>query len=357
MKIAILSLRSRFGDVTGDCVQAEKTAKALKKLRQDAMRYYLEPHSGKIYDESNIELGDWQDVMGGMDIIHTIPPIPIAHILRQPKVKAKLVTSSVFWSSPTYLRVEFKNGRAVDLDFIKALIREVAVALGIKLLRAKEGYDLLLPNSEDEIRCVKKYCRLKHGAKLVAVPNAIDCISERLLGIGRVEGVPKEDYVLIPGYFAPRKNQLMAIEALRNSDYQIVFIGQGPLLARCKKKATGFKQMNFLGHVEHGSALFYSLMKHARVICLPSNCETPGIAGLEGAAFGARPVVPFEGGTTQYYGWDAEYHNPLSMESLRIAVDTAWQRGRLTSQEALRYRTLTWDVCAAKTLRAYSQVL
>ena len=30
MKIAILSLRTRFGDVTGDCVQAEKTTNALR---------------------------------------------------------------------------------------------------------------------------------------------------------------------------------------------------------------------------------------------------------------------------------------------------------------------------------------
>ena len=133
MKIAILSLRSRFGDVTGDCVQAAKTVDALKAIGQDAERYYLDAPYGKVYDNENRELGDWQTAMRDMDIIHTLPPIPIANITRHPKVRAKLVTSTVFWSSPTYWKVVLMNTKGVDLNLIKALIREVAAKMGIKL--------------------------------------------------------------------------------------------------------------------------------------------------------------------------------------------------------------------------------
>ena len=354
MKIAILSLRSRFGDVTGDCVQAEKTAEALKRLGETADRYYLDPQSGKVYGKENEELGEWQEVMSDKDIIHTIPPIPIANILRHPKVKAKLVTSSVFWSSPTFWRVVLKNSIRVDFALLKALAREMAVKLGVKLLRAKDGYDLLLPNSEDEIRCVKKYCRLKKDAKLVAVPNAIDPIPEWVVDLERPNELPKGDYLLVPGVFAARKNQMMLIKALKEFAHPIVFMGGGPLLEKCRQNACS--NMVFLGHVEHGCRRFYSLLKFARVACLPSNCETPGIAGLEAAALGARPVVPYEGGTSQYYSWDAEYLNPLSEDSIRVAVEKAWNRGRLGEDKQKRYRDLTWDVCAQMTREAYCSI-
>lgn len=355
MKIAILSLRSRFGDVTGDCVQAGKTADALRRIGQDADRYYLDVPSGRVHGKANELLGDWQEVMKDMDIIHTIPPIPIANITRQPKVKAVLATSTVFWSSPTYWKVVLKNCERIDLNLIKALIREVAAGLGIKLLNAKNGYDLLLANSEDEIRCVRKYCRLKHGARLFAVPNAIDSLPEWVDDLTHSGESPKEDYVLVPAYFAARKNQKTIIEALMNFPHPVVFMGKGPLLDKCKSMAG--PNMQFVGHVEHGSKEFYSLMKYARVVCLPSNCETPGIAGLEAAALGARPVVPYEGGTCQYYGWDAEYIDPLSQKSIREAVKRAWARGRLSVYESSRYCHGTWDVCARRTVEAYASII
>ena len=351
MKIAILSLRSRFGDVTGDCVQAEKTAAALRALGEDAARYFLDVIPGKIYDERNELLGDWADVFDDMDIIHTIPPIPIANITSQTKVRAKLVSSTVFWSSPTYWKVVVRNTPKWDLNFVKAMIRECAAKIGIRLLRAKDGYDLLLPNSEDEIRCVRKYCKLKKGAKLVAVPNAIDPIPDHVPSLARDDRLPKDDYLLVPGFFAARKNQMTLIRALKDFPHSVVFMGKGPLLEACKAAASD--RMIFLDHVSHGSDMFYSAMKFARVACLPSNCETPGIAGLEAAALGARPVVPYEGGTTQYYGWDAEYHYPLCEMSLKESVIRAWCRGRLNGEERARYVSLNWRVCAIATLDAY----
>ena len=311
----------------------------------------MDVSDGKVYGGKNELLGDWQDVMGDMDVIHAIPPIPIANIKCQPKVKAILATSTVFWSSPTYWKVVLRNGAKFNLNLLKALIREFAVKFRVKLLNAKNGYDLLLANSEDEIRCVKKYCRLKTSARLFSVPNAIDPIPEWVAELSRLDELPKEDYVLVPGFFAERKNQKILIRALMDFKHPVIFMGKGPLLEECKKIAA--PNMLFLGHVEHRSRLFYSALKYARVVCLPSNCETPGIAGLEAAALGARPVVPYEGGTCQYYAWDAEYLDPLSTNSMRDAVERGWLRGRLTTTETDRYRQGTWEMCARKTVEAY----
>ena len=236
---------------------------------------------------------------------------------------------------------------------MKDYLRTFLAWLGHPNHTAYSGYDLLLPNSEDEIRCVRRFCRVKRGARIVAVPNAVDPVPGHVATLKRLNFVPTDDYIVVPAFFADRKNQISLIRALQDAPYPVVFAGEGPRLDECKKAANA--HMTFLGHVAHGSDEFYALLKYARVVCLPSNCETPGIAGLEGAALGARPVVPYEGGTCQYYGWDAEYLDPLSLKSIRNAVDMAWRRGRLSVAEMEKYRQLTWEVCAQKTIEAYQK--
>ena len=74
MKIVILSLFSRRGGTTGDCVQADKTVQALKECGADAVHYYLD--GTEILDGSGANCGSWEQALGDCDIVHTIPPIP-----------------------------------------------------------------------------------------------------------------------------------------------------------------------------------------------------------------------------------------------------------------------------------------
>lgn len=349
MKIAIISLASRLGGTTGDCVQADKTAVALRLLGNNVIRCYLK--GDRVLDARGIELGVWQDVLGDRDVIHAIPPVPWIHLKRLPKLSAKLVSSTVFWRSWTYVRVIHKVSGKFSLYALKEYVRVIFAWLHIPLYWSYKGFDLLLPNSEDEIRNFLAYCFVKKGARLVAVPNAIDSIPEFVADLPRPREVPEDDYIVIPAVFASRKNHFALLKALEGADYKVVFMGAGEHLEECKRRGTA--NMIFLGHVAHGSRLFYGVLKYARVCCLPSNCETPGIAGLEAAALGARPVVPCEGGTSQYYGWDAEYHNPLQSKSIRRALDIAFRRGRLTGPQMSRYRLLTWGEVARRTLEAY----
>jgi hypothetical protein len=193
MKIAILSLQSRFGNVTGDCVQAEKTAEALRRLGEDASRFYLDQNSGLIFDYKNEKLGYWSEVFKCHDIVHAIPPIPSKFLSKLPKLKAKLVCSTVFWRSLTYTKVLQKNEGRLSLAIVKEYIRDFLAMIHIRLLSAYKVYDLLLPNSEDEIRVLKKYAKLKSTAEIVAVPNAIDPIPDTVDGLGRSSLVPDGD--------------------------------------------------------------------------------------------------------------------------------------------------------------------
>lgn len=350
MKIALISLYCRFGGTTGDCVQADKTAKALSALGEDVLRCYLKPETSEIYDSRGDLLGKWGEVLEGMDVVHAIPPIPSV-FLPSDKIRAKLVASTIFWRSLTYSRVLHRSDARLSFGVLKDYVRTFFSWFNLPTYKSYLAYDILLPNSIDEIDCFKRYCRLKRGAKIKAVPNAIDPIPCFVDDLARPDDIPNGDYVLVPAVFAARKNHLALIRALRGFKHMIVFMGDGPMLERCRAEAT--PNMLFLGHVPQGSPDFYALMKYARVVCLPSNCETPGIAGLEAAALGARPVVPREGGTVQYYGWEAEYLNPLDDSSIKECVERAFEKGRLSEVEMARYRRMTWELVARMTRDAY----
>lgn len=353
MKIAVVSLLSRLGGTTGDCVQANKTAAALSSVGVSVIRCYVDPDGGSLYGSNRECLGAWADVLGDCDIVHAM--VPYKYVKRFPRLKAKLACYTVFWKSLNCVRVCVRNQRGIKFSDIKDIVRILLSWIGIRSYGFFSGYDLLLPNSEDEIRQVKRFCLIKENASIVAVVNAVDDLPENITELRRPDCVPAEDYIVVPAYFAARKNQQSLIMAMRNSSFKIVFMGDGPMLERCKGSATG--NMIFLGHVEHGTDLFWSVLKFARVVCLPSNCETPGIAGLEAAAVGARPVVPYEGGTAQYYGWTAEYLDPLSVESIRGAINKAWQRGRLSHDEIKRFRSSTWKSCALDLIKCYRSIL
>lgn len=122
MKIAILSLYSRFGGVTGDCVQAAKTASALRELGETVDRLYLKPQTEEIVDDSGSLRGRWTETMGYYDIIHTTPPIPSVYLPKS-KIKARFATSTVFLRSVTYSNVVRRNIGKLTFGLVKEYVR------------------------------------------------------------------------------------------------------------------------------------------------------------------------------------------------------------------------------------------
>ncbi len=74
---------------------------------------------------------------------------------------------------------------------------------------------------------------------------------------------------------------------------------------------------------------------------------------MEAASLGARPAVTTEGGAVEYLGFEAEYLNPVCSESIRQAVERAWDRGRLDARARSAVQRFTWDAAAGRTVEAY----
>ena len=355
MKVAILTLSSRIKDTTGDVLQAKKTIEALR-LNSVEVDHLLLDISGIIIEKDSCEILSIDKINESYDIIHAIPPIPSTYIKSfYNKLKPRLVASTIFWRSSVSTKVLFHSKCRFDFRFF---LNDILASIHVRPIFSYKKYDLLLTNSQTEIKQFKKYCRYKKNAKIFAVPNGIDPIPEWVFNIKRFNFLPNEDYILYPGIFSYRKNQLNFIRAMKNTNLKVVFIGgvqSDEYFLKCKSEAT--KTMKFLGHIKHGSEEFYSCLKHARIACLASDCETPGIALLEAASLGARPVITSEGGTVEYYSWDAEYLNPLCKNSILNAIKNGWERGRLNESEQQKYRKITWNKTAQFTIAAYKKLL
>ncbi len=166
------------------------------------------------------------------------------------------------------------------------------------------------------------------------------------------------DFVLCVGRLETRKNQLMLLKALEESDLPVVFATGGftyqpAYEASCrafKRKGRTF----FLGR--QSPELLRSMFAAARVHALPSWYELPGLVSLEAAAYGAQVVATDLGTLRDYLGDQAFYANPGDDSSILNAVTAAYysppRPGLLDAAQRF-----TWERTAAATLECYRDVV
>lgn len=219
------------------------------------------------------------------------------------------------------------------------------------------GYiDHFLPNSEGEMSLFQSKFGQQKVLPYTVVPNGIDPDMS-------FDGSPNpyteyEKCVLCVGRIDGRKNQVNLAKALKGSPFPLVFVGQpAPNHSSYMKKLRdeAGPHCHFLGQLPNREV--YRLYGSARVHCLPSWYETPGLASLEAAAAGCNIVVTDRGSTREYFGEYAYYCEPDSVESIRDAVFRAYDAPK--SEELKRHvvRNFTWAKAAEKTAEAYERVV
>lgn len=361
MRVAAIApaLFSSKSCVTGDATQMRMTVQALRKIpgvELDCLYYQTSDH---LVTEANEKIL-WSELAERYDVAHVfaIRKTLYSKVIRRALSELPSLLSTVYWNNAFREYISVKNGttKRFILRSFEYLLRR---AIGWKIKHYAPWCLGILPNSWAEGDVFQKVHRLRKHAISVPVPNAIQ-IPENLAELGRPDCVPEGDYIVCPGIFAPRKNQINLIRAMKGSGIPIVFLGQRFDMVpgcydQCRKEAD--ENMHFLGHIPSSDTRYWAILKHARVSVLTSDCETPGIAMLESAAAGARPVVPIHGGTQEYFGIMAEYLYPASLTSIRKAVLSAWERNRLADDESAQFCKFDWDWTARLTHAAYRAVI
>jgi len=167
-----------------------------------------------------------------------------------------------------------------------------------------------------------------------------------------------KDFVLSVGRFENRKNQLMLLKALEESELTVVLVSGGfSYQPEYDRAVRGFKRKGRTVVVERLSAEeLASAYNAARIHALPSWFELPGLVSLEAGSYGRNVVVTDCGTTRDYLGDDAFYAAPDDASSVYNAVMAAYY-SPLRQGLQTRARSFTWANTAQATLAVYQRVV
>jgi len=212
----------------------------------------------------------------------------------------------------------------------------------------------LITNGATESAVLKKYypgikeiCEVKLGCDVGVAGDPT--LFEKEYGV--------RDFVLSVGRLESRKNQLMLLKALEDSDLTVVLAAGGFSYQPDYEKAVReFKRKGktiILGRVSR--EMLASAYAAAKVHALPSWYELPGLVSLEAARYGCSVVATRNGTAPDYFGELAYYCDPASESSIYQAVMAAYQapRSGKISEFAAQY---TWQRTADETYAVYQRV-
>lgn len=167
-----------------------------------------------------------------------------------------------------------------------------------------------------------------------------------------------KDFVLFVGRMEMRKNQLMLLKALEDDDIPIVFADGGfTYTPHYRHLCDQFKRKGktlFTGRLD--DEMLISAFKTARVHCVPSWYELPGLVTLEAARYGCAVAASSWGAISDYLGETCYYCAPDNHTSIRSAILNAFELG---SPPGLfeKAQSYTWENSADVTLAKYAEVI
>lgn len=332
MKVLIQNRSNFLNSIAGDSIQLSKTKEYLEKL-------------GVQITVSS----EWEVDLSRYDLAHLFNIMPVEDTYRQyQNIKRhgkKYLLSTIYWDPQEFLNTNcqmatFKEWWTKTMPFRQEVIKEAA---------------LILPNSNLEYELLKK--NFRSLPPKIIVPNAADPIfaaakPERFFQKYRIN-----DFLLSVGRICQRKNQLTLIRVAKELNLPLVLIGpinDGIYYRECRRESAGHKVIfiDALAPLELASAY-----ASARVHALISWYDTPGLVSLEAAMAGCKIVTTDRGSAAEYFGDHAFYCNPGKIESIRTAINNAWNSNKDPQLKDRVLMNYTWEKAAQKTFDAYQLVL
>lgn len=166
------------------------------------------------------------------------------------------------------------------------------------------------------------------------------------------------DFVFCVGRLESRKNQLMLLKALENSELPVVFAAGGfSYQPEYEAAVRAFRRAGktiILGRVD--TDMLSSAYAACRVHVLPSWYELPGLVSLEAASHGKNIVVSRTGTTADYVTDKAFYCAPWDADSIESAVTAAYyappRKGLIEMATSF-----SWERAVEKTIQVYNQIV
>lgn len=209
----------------------------------------------------------------------------------------------------------------------------------------------VLVSGQEEADCIRRYYP---SARIINAPLGFSMPSVSADPELFCNAYDIKEFVLCTGRLETRKNQLMLLRALEHDDITIVFLSGGVsyqpeyvnLCKRYKRKGRTI----FLERLDE--TMLASAYSAAKVHCLPSWYELPGLVTIEALANGC-PVIQTTWGTIKDYCGDYLIScEPDDYNSIRDAVICGMSKEREENGKEF-IRNFTWEKSADHVIRAY----
>jgi glycosyltransferase involved in cell wall biosynthesis len=339
----------------GHCVQFEQTNQHIQELGVDTV----------------VCTHGRPDDLSGFDIVHGYGlNVDDVKYCKSKNKDAKVVISTIYWSS----RYDYPYAEQNLLTDLRKFARKTK--LGLRLFRSAltgdhkavcldhiayqyalratfDAADLLLPNAHGEAALVASELGTTTPQRVV-----VNGVNHKLFTYDRTQ--PDSEYVLYCARFEPHKNQLGLIKAMQSSSLPLVLVGaehkgHPEYYKRCHAEAAKGKNIKILPAVQHHE--LPRLYQGAKVHAMPSFFETTGLVSLEAALSGCNVVAGNRGYAREYFEGDAWWCDPYKAETIRNAVERAFETPFNHELRERILRKYTWEQTARQTLAAYEDVL
>ena len=246
------------------------------------------------------------------------------------------------------------------IDFYRSLPRQITTDVMRKYNLLKK-FDAIIAETPAEADFLHKHYKVP-CAKMKIIPNGVDELGsggDEIFGL--IGG--KKKYALMVGRFDENKNQLNVIKALRDTEYNVVFVG-GPNAAEntkyydtCVSEANGSPRMHFLGWLPAGSSALNSAYRNAHAVIVASHHETFGLVATEGAMAGAHVCLSKTLAINGFNVFKKEHtFNPDSIKDIRIVVDNAMKTPKDSNLKNKAIEVFSWDMIAQQHIDIYNKL-
>lgn len=356
IKVLFVTHQLSFNKYGGAETQILKTLEKINKLENNSFKV-------KLYDM-------WTDSIEDYDIVHifkpTAFPIESYSIAKYAKDNGvKVVVSPIY-----YFHNISKNMSEMIINSLKERIilcrkytSKTSPLTYLDPYRHSENLfmisDAILPNTYEELKLLKKVFDIPNE-KCHIIPNGVDLEFKYGNSSYFNKNYGLDNFILFIGRIEQRKNVLKLIQAFvkSNIDTSLVIIGKvidTEYYEECRRSSN--KKVIFLSPIPHDSELLKSAYKAAKVVALPSECETPGLVALEGGLAGASIVITEIGGTKEYFGKYSRYVNPSNEEDIKKALIEAYKSPKSNYLSTQIEKNFTWEKVAEMTTNVYKNII
>jgi len=352
-KVLFMNRPNAYSMPGGDTIVMNRLQEQLlnKGIKVDFSSNYNEDVSSyDVVHIFNLTLQDLTDAFAKNAIKNNVPFVVTSLQEDFPLYKNKAeVLVKIFWQYINTGQSKEYFDRALEL--LKTVPPSPTFTAPYALLNA----DLIFPCSLTEEKFIKSIYKesrtsvIHFGSKIININVSKDHFCNKF-------GV--EDFVLVVARLEMRKNQLMLLKALEDDDIPIVFADGGftyspgykTLCEQYKRKGKTI----FTGRLD--DELLISAFKAAKVHCLPSWYELPGLVTIEAARYGCAVVASSWGAISDYLKDKCYYCEPDNYKSIRSAILNAYERG-IPQGLKEKAESFTWEKFAENTISKYEEII